>query len=133
MIPGSGPQNREQIILVKLNQVSKLFWKSLDKSRSRKLLGNNRSTQGKKMNLTTNDECRYCKGLDSTETITHLLLDFTRFLHLGIVSQRDIKGLDGKTILKFLNDWLNQALIFFFLISYNFNFKFLTLVTNLGL
>ena len=105
-------------------EVSKLFWPSLDKSRSKKLLYNNRSNlrkliaiftghnllrkHAKKMHLTTVDECRYCKGLDSTESITHLLLEcdaifHTRFRYLGNVSQQDISELDGNTILKFLN------------------------------
>ena len=87
------------------------------KSRSKKLLTNSRQMirklidiytghnllrkHAKRLNLTNTDKCRYCKGLDSVETILLLwecvALSRTRFMYLGnIASQGEIYGLSVK-------------------------------------
>jgi ribonuclease HI len=104
---------------------SKIFWPAVNKGRSRKLLVNNRNTlrkliaiftghnllrkHAKKMNLIESDECRYCEGLDSTESILHILTECeaigrTRCKYLGDYnSLQAIHGLEGAQLLKFLN------------------------------
>ena len=85
-------------------RVSKLFWPDIDSSRSKKLYYQSRNRlrsfigiftghcmlgkHAKNMRLTDTDECRFCEGFDSVESIEHIFcecpaLDRSRWLNLG--------------------------------------------------